>query len=82
MKKFMVGLLALFFIAQGALAGASISLSLCNANLNQVAIAFSSSPCLIEWACLIQEILPEECIQIQIDKDLERGFDYRSITVA
>lgn len=43
MKKFMVGLLALFFIAQGALAGASISLSLCNANLNQVAIAFSSS---------------------------------------
>lgn len=43
MKKFMVGLLALFFIAQGALAGASISLSLCNANLDQVAIAFSSS---------------------------------------
>ncbi len=43
---------------------------------------YGEGVCLIEWACLIQEILPEECIQIQIDKDLERGFDYRSITVA
>jgi tRNA threonylcarbamoyladenosine biosynthesis protein TsaE len=37
--------------------------------------------CLIEWANLISEILPEEVISIQIEKDLEKGFDYRRITV-
>ena len=36
---------------------------------------------LIEWANLIQEILPEEYISITIEKDLEKGFDYRKITV-
>lgn len=34
---------------------------------------------LIEWANLIEEILPEHYIQIRIEKDLERGFDYRRI---
>ena len=37
---------------------------------------------LIEWADLISEILPEKCTEILIEKDLERGFDYRRITVA
>ncbi|MBQ8233570.1 MAG: tRNA (adenosine(37)-N6)-threonylcarbamoyltransferase complex ATPase subunit type 1 TsaE [Lachnospiraceae bacterium] len=37
--------------------------------------------CLIEWANLIEEILPEHYIQITIEKDLEKGFDYRKITV-
>ncbi len=37
--------------------------------------------CLIEWANLIEEILPEHYIQITIEKDLEKGFDYRRITV-
>lgn len=36
---------------------------------------------LIEWANLIEEILPENCIQIMIEKDLEQGFDYRKITI-
>lgn len=36
--------------------------------------------CLIEWANLIEEILPEKYIQITIEKDLEKGFDYRRIT--
>ena len=36
---------------------------------------------LIEWANLIQEILPEEYISITIEKDLEQGFDYRKITI-
>lgn len=36
--------------------------------------------CLIEWADLIREILPERYIEVRIDKDLERGFDYRKIT--
>lgn len=36
---------------------------------------------LIEWADLIEEILPEERTQITIEKDLEQGFDYRKITI-
>lgn len=36
---------------------------------------------LIEWADLIEEILPEKRTAILIEKDLERGFDYRRITV-
>ena len=36
---------------------------------------------LIEWANLIEEILPEERIAITIEKDLEKGFDYRRITI-
>lgn len=36
---------------------------------------------LIEWANLIEEILPEKRIQITIEKDLEQGFDYRKITI-
>ncbi len=37
--------------------------------------------CLIEWANLIEEILPEQYVQVTISKDLEKGFDYRRITV-
>lgn len=37
--------------------------------------------CLIEWANLIEEILPQDVIQITIEKDLEKGFDYRRITI-
>ena len=37
--------------------------------------------CLIEWANLIEEILPPACRQITIEKDLSRGFDYRRITI-
>lgn len=36
---------------------------------------------LIEWAELIQEILPETRISVEIEKDLEKGEDYRRITV-
>ena len=36
---------------------------------------------LIEWANLIEEILPEERIVITIEKDLTQGFDYRKITI-
>lgn len=35
--------------------------------------------CLIEWANLIEEILPDHYQQITIEKDLEKGFDYRKI---
>ena len=36
---------------------------------------------LIEWADLIEEILPEHYIRITIEKDIEQGFDYRRITL-
>ena len=42
---------------------------------------FGQGICLIEWADLIEEILPEDLIKIRIEKDLEKGFDYRKITV-
>lgn len=37
--------------------------------------------CLIEWANLIEEILPASYIEVRIEKDLEKGFDYRKITL-
>ena len=36
---------------------------------------------LVEWSDLIREIIPENAVRITIEKDLERGFDYRRITV-
>ena len=42
---------------------------------------FGNGVCLIEWAELIADILPEEHISIKIEKDLSQGFDYRRITV-
>lgn len=36
---------------------------------------------MIEWANLIEEILPEHRKEITIEKDLEKGFDYRRITI-
>ena len=36
---------------------------------------------LIEWAGLIREILPETASQVTIEKELEKGFDYRKIIV-
>lgn len=40
---------------------------------------FGKGVCLIEWASLIREILPENVFRINISKDLEKGFDYRKI---
>lgn len=42
---------------------------------------YGEGVCLIEWANLIEEILPETACRIKIEKDLEQGFDYRRITV-
>ena len=36
---------------------------------------------MIEWANLIEEILPKHYRRITIEKDLEKGFDYRKITI-
>lgn len=42
---------------------------------------YGEGVCLIEWASLVEEIIPETAIEIRIEKDLEKGFDYRKITV-
>ena len=42
---------------------------------------FGGGVCLIEWPGLIEEILPEKAVWVTIEKDLEKGFDYRRISV-
>ena len=42
---------------------------------------FGEGVCFVEWATLIEEILPENVTWIKIEKDLEKGFDYRKITI-
>lgn len=42
---------------------------------------YGDGVCLVEWADLVEEILPEKYIKITIEKNLEKGFDYRKITV-
>ena len=36
---------------------------------------------MIEWANLIEEIIPAKRKEITIEKDLEKGFDFRKITI-
>ena len=35
----------------------------------------------VEWANLIEELIPDDRIQITISKNLEKGFSYREITI-
>lgn len=42
---------------------------------------FGQGICLIEWAELIEELIPEEAIAVYIEKDLEKGLDYRRIRI-
>jgi len=42
---------------------------------------YGDGVCLIEWAELIKEILPKHAKTITIKKDLQKGLDYREITV-
>ncbi len=37
--------------------------------------------CLMEWADLVEELLPEETVRIRISKEETRGFDFRLISV-
>jgi tRNA threonylcarbamoyladenosine biosynthesis protein TsaE len=36
---------------------------------------------LIEWANLIEDILPSSYVKVTIEKDLDKGPDYRKITI-
>lgn len=42
---------------------------------------FGQGVCLIEWSGLIEEIIPERVTVVTIEKDLEKGLDYRKIQV-
>lgn len=43
---------------------------------------YGQGVCLIEWAKLIEELIPDEAKIVLIEKDLENGLDYRKITVS
>ena len=43
---------------------------------------YGSGVSFVEWANLVEEIMPKETIQITIEKDLAQGFDYRRITIS
>lgn len=42
---------------------------------------FGEGVCLIEWATLITEIIPDKHLKVEIEKDIEKGFDYRKIKI-
>ena len=42
---------------------------------------YGDGVCLIELASQIRDILPDDCHQVTIAKDLEKGFDFREITL-
>lgn len=42
---------------------------------------YGEGVCLIEWANLIEEILPRQYTRVTVEKKLEKGFDYRQITL-
>ena len=37
--------------------------------------------CLIEWSVLIEDVIPEDAINVEIKKENSKGFDYRKIEV-
>ncbi len=42
---------------------------------------YGQGVCLVEWANLIEELIPEKHVAITIEKDMDKGFDYRKITI-
>lgn len=42
---------------------------------------YGEGVCIIEWSELIQEIIPENSISILIQKNLEKGLNYREIVI-
>ena len=42
---------------------------------------YGNGLCIIEWAELIKELIPANAKNITIEKNLEKGFDYRKITI-
>lgn len=42
---------------------------------------YGQGVCLVEWANNVSDVIPKEALWIYIEKDLEKGFDYRKITI-
>lgn len=42
---------------------------------------FGQGVCLVEWSSQIKELIPENAVKITLEKELEKGFDFRKITV-
>lgn len=42
---------------------------------------FGEGVCLIEWSNLIEELIPGNAVSVLIEKNLDKGLDYRRITV-
>ena len=42
---------------------------------------YGDGVCIVEWGRLVEELLPEDCVFIDINKDRDRGFDYRVIHI-
>lgn len=42
---------------------------------------YGQGVCMVEWAELVRKILPERRVRILMEKDMEKGFDYRLITL-
>lgn len=42
---------------------------------------YGEGVCLIEWADLVSEIIPQRHTRITIEKDLTKGFEYRRIRI-
>lgn len=42
---------------------------------------YGDGACMIEWAELIGELIPANAVKVRISKDLQKGTDYRLITV-
>ncbi len=42
---------------------------------------YSDGVCLVEWASLIKELIPDYAIWVSIEKDISKGYDYRKITI-
>lgn len=36
---------------------------------------------MVEWADLIREVIPDNAVRVEIEKDQTKGFDYRKITI-
>ena len=42
---------------------------------------YSDGVCLVEWASLISELIPDYAIKVSIEKNISKGYDYRKITI-
>ena len=51
-------------------------------NIGYIEYFYGHGVCLVEWAELVQEILPNDAKFIRITKDIEKNLDYRKIEVS